>query len=136
MNSIECSGFTDPTLVSPPRPTEEEHFFLPTRPTSPAYRPKLGSHGNPTNPLGLTLKIPLGMAAVDEMVWKAQEHITALISAALTIDLVQRPKRPVLDRRKSTLVEVDSMGKRQSHGSSSSCCCCCCCNDGIASASP
>jgi hypothetical protein len=48
--------------------------------------------------------------AVEEVVWRVREHITAVAEAALSIDLVHRPRRPVLDRRRSTIVEENALG--------------------------
>ena len=48
--------------------------------------------------------------AVEEVVRRLRQHVAALAEAALSIDLVHRPRRPVLDRRRSALVEEKALG--------------------------
>ncbi len=53
---------------------------------------------------------PLERGAVEAVVWKVREHIAAVAETALSIDLVHRPLRPVLDRQRSTVVEAKTLG--------------------------
>lgn len=48
--------------------------------------------------------------AVEEVVRRLREHVAAVAEAALSIDLVHRPRRAVLDRRRSTIVEEKTLG--------------------------
>lgn len=48
--------------------------------------------------------------AVEEVVRAVRAHIAAVAEAALSIDLVHRPRRAVLDRRRSTIVEEKTLG--------------------------
>jgi hypothetical protein len=88
---------------------EEDSLVTPSRPLSPAYRKRpllIPTPGSPSlSPSGRVLR-----ATVDEVIWRIREHITSLVNAGLSIDLVQRPKRPVLDRRRSTIVDVNTLG--------------------------
>jgi hypothetical protein len=51
---------------------------------------------------------------VDGLIYRIKDHLSALCHEALALDLIQRPKRPpVLDRRRSTLIEIDALGTTQ-----------------------
>ena len=84
---------------------DDETFVPPPRALSPAYRAKPLST-TPTSAGPHRLR----SGTIDQIVWRVREHITALINVALSIDIIQRPKRPVLDRRRSTIIEIDTLG--------------------------
>ena len=105
-----------------------EHFITPPRPISPAYcsEPRPDSYLSILNGVvpaavgGVQSAMPPVMTGslsltkssmnlerrmMEEVCAKVHAHVSAVVEVALNIDLVYRPQRPVLDRRRSSVVE-------------------------------
>lgn len=82
----------------------DEGFVAPSRSLSPAYRKQ------PLSDVLVKQTPYIQRSTIDEIVWRIRDHITAVADAGLSIDLIHRPKRPVLDRRRSTIVEEGNLG--------------------------